>query len=335
MDNYLLDDIDLLEAIEFDLLMQEEDVITEASMYGMKINKENLEDEKFVKELVKKIREDEHILTKNIALTLFIIGAISSLTVVGLPIGILLLVIASKIKSPYELTEKDLKKLDNCFEKTINKLKNKLDKTKEESKKKELSDLIDKLENNRERIYERKAKAEIDARIDKVVNFSKYGKFGIKVGGTEIICDYEDTISDIVKGKYKSEEEIKASFKATKLPFNRIEQFYANGIKSHNDFIKLVKEKGKAANGISFMGGKGYEDSYGKTVIKCLKDKQIVDILSDVHDTTILYSYDDDCCYDWIAEEDNNITKLSVNEFLQASKSVYEDYIKVFKEFNK
>ena len=334
MNNYILEDTDLLTLVEFNLLLDEE-AINEASMYGMKISKENLEDEEFVKELVNKIKEDKHLFTKNLSLTLFVIGAISSITVIGLPIGILLLTIASKIKSPYDLQAKDLKKLDDCFEKTIDKLKKKSSNTKEKSKKEQIENTIKSLEENRERIYERKAKAEVQERLKKIVDFSKYGDHGIKVGSTEILCYLDDIAGNPVSyaKKYNNEEEIKSEFKSSKLPFDKIEQFYVNGVKTHDDFIKLIKAKGKAYNGITLMGGENSYDSYGKTVIKYLKDKQIVVIMSDVHDTTILYSYDDDCCYDWIAEETDDITKISVKDFLQASKTAYEDLIKIYKEF--
>lgn len=334
MHNLFLEDTDLLDIVEINLLLQEE-VITEASIAGMKITKENLEDEKFVKELIKKIKENKHSLRTNTSMLLMIVGIISVLTIVAAPIGILLIAISNSIKTAHDIQEKDLKKLDDCFDKTINKLNNKLSKTKEESKKEELRKVIKDLENNRERIYERKAKAEIQEKLKKVVNLSKYGNHGIKVGSTEIICQLDDIAGDPVAyaKKYNSEEEIKSEFKSSKLPFDKIEQFYANGIKTNADLVKIIKSKGKLHNGIDLMGGEKSYDSYGPTVIKYLKDKQIAVILTDVHDTTILYSYDDDCCYDWIAEEDNEITKISIKDFLQASKTAYEDLVKIYKEF--
>ena len=341
MYDFLLENsIDLLEFVEMNK-SQNKYTITEASISGMKITKENLEDEEFVKELVKKIREDKHSSRTNVSMLLFVVGMISTLTIVAAPIGILLLVIASSIKTAHDIREKDLKKLDDCFEKTINKLNNKLKKTKEESKKDELLKVIKDLENNRERIYERKANAEIQERLKKIVDLSKYGDRGIKVGSTEIICRLPQDWADIditrdpvsYAKKYNSEEDLKSNFtKSSKLPFDNLEQFYASGIKTHADFMKLIKSKGESFNGIDLIGGDSY-DSYGPTVTKILKNKQVVVILSDVHDTTILYSYDDDCCYDWLIEETDDITKISVNDFLKASKTAYEDLVKIYKEF--
>lgn len=334
MNNLFLDDIDLLEAVDMSILLQEE-VINEATIASMKVTKEKLEDEDYVKELVKKIKENKHDLRNNTIKTMFIVGVISTLTIVGAPIGILLMVIASNIKSGNEINQKDLEKLDDCFEKTIDKLKNKLNKTKDESKRKELSRVIEQLEENRERIYERKAKAEIDERLKKVVDFSKYGDHGIKVGKSEIICVFTDGEEDPVKyaNTFNSEKEIQDKFKTNKFPFDKIEQFYANGIKIEADLIKLINSKGKPGNGFQLMGNS--DDSYGPTVTKYLKDKQVEVILTDVHDTCIIYSLDDKCCYDWVGEETDVITKISVNDFLKASKTAYEDLVKIYKEFKK
>lgn len=337
MFNLFLEDGDLLEAVELESQLLQEEVITEASLYGMRITKKNLEDEEFVKELVNKIKSNEHKLRNNIGSILMIIGFISIITIVCIPIGVLLLIITDKIKSGYDIQEKELKKVDDCFEKTINKFKQKLNKTKDEKEKKQLENMINKLENNREHIYERKAKAEIQERLKKVVDFSKYGDFGIKVGSSEIICYFDDVAGDPISysKKYNNENEIKSEFilKSLKLPFNKIEQFYVNGIKSQDDLIKLIKSKGKIYNGVDLMGGENSYDSYGPTVIKYLKDKQVTEILSDVHDTCILYSFDDKCCYNWIGEETDEITKISVKDFLQASKTAYEDLVKMYKEF--
>lgn len=332
MSYLFLEDGDLLEATELECTLEE--VLTEASLYGMKITKENLEDEEFVKELVNKIKSNKHTTRSNVSMWLMIIGLISVVTIVGAPIGLLLIAITKVIKSGYEIQEKELKKVDDCFEKTINKLKQKMNKSKDKDEIEKLKDIIKKLEDNREHIYERKAKEAIQQRLKKVIDFSKYGNHGIKVGSTEIISHIGDIDPMNFAKKYNNEKEIKSEFtKSTKLPFNKIEEFYANGIKSRDDLIKLIKSKGKAYNGTDFMGGEKTYKSYGPTVIKYLKDKQVVELLSDVHDTCILYSFDDDCCYDWVGEESDVITKISVKDFLQASKTAYEDLVKIYKEF--
>ncbi len=332
MDIMFLEDMDLLEAVDLNILIREE-VVNEASIAGLKVTKEKLQDEDFVKDLVKKIRDNDHKTYRDFTMLLLIVGVISTLTVVGAPIGILLIVIASKLKSSNELNEKDLKKLDDCFEKTIDKLRTKLSKTKDESKKKELKDVIKQLENNRERIYEKKEKAEIEERFKKLIDHSKYTDNGIKVGNTQVVCQFIDMGCPVEYAeKHKSVDNLKSEFKMNKLPFNKIEQFYANGIKTQDDLENLIKSKGKLYDGYELMGR---DDSYGPTVTKYLKNKQVCVILTDVHDTTIVYSSDDKCCYDWIAEETNEITKISVKEFLQASKTAYEDLAKIIKEFKK
>lgn len=335
MDNnlFLLDDQDLLESVQMSIALLEEETIQEASIAGLKVTKEKLQDEDFVKDLVKKIKDNDHKTYRDFTMLLLIVGVISTLTVVAAPIGILLIVIFSKLKSANDLNEKDLEKLDTCFEKTIDKLRTKLSKTKDESKKKELKDVIKQLENNRERIYERKERAEIEERFKKLIDHSKYTGNGIKVGSTEVVCQFVDIECPVkFAEKYDSVADLKSELKQTKLPFDKIEQFYANGIKTQDDLEKLIKSKGKLVDGFDLMG---HDDSYGSTVTKYLKNKQVIVILSDVHDTTIVYSDDDKCCYDWIAEETNEITKISVKDFLHASKTTYEDLAKIIKEFKK
>ena len=95
MYNLFLEECDLLESVELANLLNEE-VITEASIAGMKITKENLQDEKFVRELTKKIKNykydknNKNEVKKFVDTLLVIIMFISAITIVLLPITFLL-----------------------------------------------------------------------------------------------------------------------------------------------------------------------------------------------------------------------------------------------------
>lgn len=114
-------EIDLLEMSNIMELFPQE-VVNEMSIAGMKITKENLQDEDFVKELVKKIKRQKEKepgkIINNIALVMSLISLISMLTIVGIPIGLLLLLLSSELLSANTKTnEKDLSKLDDCMQK--------------------------------------------------------------------------------------------------------------------------------------------------------------------------------------------------------------------------
>ena len=149
MFNLFLEDGDLLEAVEIMNLLNEE-VIIETTIAGMKVDKEKLEDEKYVKELIKKIKEENKnqnpkSARNKISGLLALISMISMITIVGIPIGALLLVISFVIMEK-DHTDKDLEKLDDCIEKTIKKLKQRM---KVSKNKDEYNEIINKLEDNK------------------------------------------------------------------------------------------------------------------------------------------------------------------------------------------
>lgn len=43
----------------------------------------------------------------------------------------------------------------------------------------------------------------------------------------------------------------------------------------------------------------------------------------------IIYSYDDDCCYYWGWDDNNYIEKISASDLLKASKTSYDDLMKI------
>lgn len=330
MKNYelglFLEDVDLLDLLEFSSL-QNDEVINEVTIIGMKITKENLEDENFVKNLIKEIRNNKHKLRDNINAILVIAGIISVVTIITAPIGFLLIALSSVIKDSDKINDKDLKKLDDTFEKTITKFNKKLNKVKNEKDKKELKEIIEKLESNREFIYNR---AE-EERIRKLINLSKYDEYyNIKVGSTTLSCEITHILSSKPGKLYEyckdtTLNDIKSEFKLYKdNVFRRLEHLTVNGIKSRADLINYLKDKRKHdANHMEI-------NEYGDKVIKYLKDKTVSIIIElDDDGNNILYCYEDDCCYIWYGSEDNEIYKVSINDLLQASKTSYEDLLKL------
>ena len=335
MINYdlFLEDGDLLDIVEIQKSLIIQDVVNEATIAGMKITKENLEDEKFVKELIKKIKSQKYDTRDKINMLMMVIGFISVISIVLLPVGLLLLAISSVIKTSSEVNEKDLKKLDECFEKTINKLEKQRSKAKNQD---EYDSLIQKLKNNRKNIYNNEKKDESKQKFWSIVNKSKYVENGIKLGKTHLFCEVLDLehIFSVEKDEYDDiVSDIEANLKVNKNDdFTQIEHLYANNVKSHSDLIKYLKNKQiyDQTNGKDDLA----VNEYGPGVQKYLKNKKI-SIVIDLHDNFILYSHDDDCCYLWYAESNDDIEKISTQELLNASKIAYEDLYKVLKAYNK
>lgn len=317
-----LEGTDLLEVVEFYSLFNEE-AVTEASIAGMKITKENLEDEKFVKELISKIRSNPHKFRTNINGLLAIVGLISLITIVLAPIGILLLVITSMIKSGDQINEKTLKTLDDCFVKTIDKLKKKSEKTKDDTKKKELESIIKRLEENQEFIYN----ASEEERIRKLVDMSNYKNYGIKVGNGYLPAEISGYLI-APKGKLyqfcktTTVNDIKEDLKVERNIIRYIEQLYMSNIKTRSDLLKYIKNRN------TYNGNTLAIDEYSSRVKKYLGNKTLSTII-DMEENVVVYSHEDDCCYIWWAEEDDNIVKVTIEELLKASKIAYEDLVKI------
>ena len=328
-----LEDGDLLENVEMMRLIEKEDIITEASIAGMKITKENLQDEKYVKELINKIKNNKHPVRDLINMFLLVVGVISIVSIVAIPVGILIIVLADKIKSSNQINKNDLEKLDKNFDKVIKEFEKSLNKEKDVNKKKDLENIIDQLKHNKESIYNlEKAKQILDS-IDR----SKYNKNGdIKLGSISIDCIIGDILSYNDKSAFdaiKSYSEDKSKlFKNnnTNGSFEYIEQFAANGITSQSEFTKFINNK-TLIKGTQFGMGDYDENS---DVYK-LRNKRFVVIFDDVHDQVILYSVEDKCCYYWVTDDYDYIKKISVQQLLEASKTAYNDLMKVIKEYEK
>lgn len=334
MVNYdlFLEDGDLLDIVEIQKLFTTENIVNEATIAGMKITKEKLEDEEFVKDLVKKIKNQKHATRDTINMLMMIVGFISLLSIVLFPVGLLLLAISSCIKTSSDVNEKDLKKLDSCFEKTIKKLEKQKSRAKN---KEEYEDLIEKLKNNRKNIYNNEKKEESKKKFWSLVNKSKYVENGIKLGKTYMSCQvlYLEYIFTMDKDDYEQlVDDIENELKDNGNEFTQIEQLCANGIKTNSDLLKYLKNK------TVYDHTNGKDDlaisEYGPGVQKYLKNKKI-SIVIDLHDNFILYDYNDNCCYIWYAEDNDDIEKITTQELLNTSKIAYDDLYKVLNAYKK
>lgn len=338
MYNLFLEEADLLEAVEIVNLLNEE-VITETSIAGMRITKENLQDEKFVKELIKEIKnykvdkKDPSSVRKFFNGLFCIIMLISAMSIVLLPVVFLIGAITSRFTAEAK-SEKDLKKLDDCIDKTIKKLENQKSRSKEKEK---YDDAINRLKSNRELIYNRsKALSVIN-----VVDNSKYDDRGcIKVGNISLatlagglseknVTWLDNHLKNLKKyiNKWNKED---FSFSN----FGYIEQLAYYNI-DNNKFLKLIDESSNKGNASSDMFD-DWEDDYLNNKYKKLVNKTLTYVYTEEyhHITYILYCHEDKCCYA-VNLDYESVDKITVQQLLQASKIAYNDMLKLIKEYDK
>ena len=327
---FLLEEMDLLEYVGLNSNEDSDELLNEASLFGMKIDKNNLEDEEYVKELISKAK-DIGKKRENLYTTLMGIGLISMLTIIGIPVGLLLIILTNIcLTSGWKLEEKHLKEIDDCINKTIDKLERKKSKSKDNDEKEKIDDIIKKLKDNQENIYN---KNKVQA-ITNLIDMSKYEDFCIKVGNEEIPCEVGRLIefyggSRRLLDKIKNVEEKGLEYirRPSKSSFSYIESLSANNINTKSDLLKFMNGN---KNNTSYVHNILNDEfnSYGSNVMKCLKNKKLYLVLS-LEDSSVLYSYDDDCCYYWIEEDRDSIYKIETNKLLQASKTAYTDLMKL------
>lgn len=160
MFDLFLEDGDLLEAVEMDMILNES-YIEE----GVKIDKSRLNDIEYVKSVIKEIKHDKN-KKEMIATALMFFGAFSVMTIIGIPVGILIILLAERVLSNLDKVElKDLEKVKKTTEKAISDLTKQYNSSTDKNEKKELKDTINKLE---------KTNKEIIKAMDKIKNPSKY-----------------------------------------------------------------------------------------------------------------------------------------------------------------
>ena len=134
-----------------------DDIINEEKIFGVKVDKNKLNDEAYVKELIKDINKASKGKNKStfIDKIMGILLIISLLSIVGIPVAILLSFLSIEInKVKYDINTKDLKKIDNYLEKCLKKLRDAEAKA-EGKEKKQYQEEIKKIENNRKRLHDK------------------------------------------------------------------------------------------------------------------------------------------------------------------------------------
>lgn len=162
MFDLFLEDGDLLEAVEIMNLINES-YIEES----VKLDKNRLDDIDYIKDIINQIKnsKDKKKTTSNI---LMMFGALSMITIIGIPVGILIVLLSEQISKHAENVEiKDLENIIKTIKKAISDLNAQYESSSDKNAKKELKNTINKLE---------KANKEITISIDKIKNPSKYKK---------------------------------------------------------------------------------------------------------------------------------------------------------------
>lgn len=343
MHNLFLEDGDLLESVEIMSLLNEE-VITETTISGLKVTKENLQDEKFVKDLIKKIKDykvdkkDPNEVQKFFNLLFGILMIIMTMTIVLIPVVLLISVITLRIADHAHIkSQKELQKLDDCLEKTIKKLEKQKQKAKN---KEEYDDAIAKLKSNRELIYNR---SKVLSVVD-IIDSSKYDDIGrIKIGNTMI----ETIVGDIVKNqniahldnKLKQLKSLIDTWDSNKFDIRSI--YHIEQLAHHNidnqKFIKLIESNPAKGRGGELFDG--WDDGFTNNEYRKY-DKIVNKTLTHLYQTDssqityILYCHEDKCCYavnfGWLT-----LDTITISQLLQASKQAYTDLEKLIKEYDK
>lgn len=216
-------------------------IIEEVSLFGLKINKKNLEDEEYVKELLNKIEQLDD--TKNtINIIISVLGFISMLTIIGVPIGLLLFEITKKIdKNREKISKKNLEKINSYIDKSITKLKKSASKASGEEKE-ELEKIINNLEKNKKIV-----KVKTDKEIIKFENDDKFTKsvaldfkkhLESKLKSTSITVGLTD--SDLIYFEYDEYEGTAAEESAY---YNEKSKQIAKAIMSYNKNVLCQKNE--------------------------------------------------------------------------------------------
>ena len=162
MYNLFLEDCDLLEAVEIMNLLNES-YIEES----VKLDKNRLDDMDYVKSIINQIKNNRSKKETTVNILMFF-GAFTAMTIIGLPLGILIIYLATYILSNLDKVElRDLEKVNKTIEKSIIDLNKQYKSSLDKNEKMELKNTINKLE---------KINKEITISMDKIKNPSKYKK---------------------------------------------------------------------------------------------------------------------------------------------------------------
>lgn len=285
----------------------------------LRINKAKLSDENYVKELIKTINntpEKEYKKRSNIEHYLWIAALISMASVVGMPLGILMVEI-SEIIAKVNTKDKEKQHMVDCIDKTIVKLR-KLQKVSKDSEKIEVT--IKKLEKNKKLIKG-------SGKVAGSSNNSIYRNGYIKISGNAYFLSlaanfYDDGVSANEVKKYFDEwdkpvKDLKNLYFETYL-----EEIIGRGF-GYNQIMEYIKLHEGNANYIT-------EDTEKASIKKRIVGKTLTTII-DCDSDCIIYCKEDNCCYKMNLEYEDEFIKLSLPQVLQASMKGHNELKNILK----
>lgn len=286
----------------------------------LRINKAKLSDENYVKELIKTINntpEKEYKKRSNIEYYLCIAALISMASVVGAPLGILMVEI-SEIIAKVNTKDKEKQHMVDCIDKTIVKLK-KLQKVSKDSEKIEAT--IKKLEKNKKLI---KGSGKVAGSSN---NNSIYRNGYIKISGNayflSLAANFYDDGASVNEVKKCLDEWDKPVKDLKNLYFETyLEEIIGRGF-GYNQIMEYIKLHEGNANYI-------IEDTEKASIKKRIVGKTLTTII-DCDSDCIIYCKEDNCCYKMNLEYEDEFIKLSLPQVLQASMKGHNELKNILK----
>lgn len=286
----------------------------------LRINKAKLSDENYVKELIKTINntpEKEYKKRSNIEHYLWIAALISMASVVGMPLGILMVEI-SEIIAKVNTKDKEKQYMVDCIDKTIVKLR-KLQKVSKDSEKIEVT--IKKLEKNKKLI---KGSGKVAGSSN---NNSIYRNGYIKISGNayflSLAANFYDDGASVNEVKKCLDEWDKPVKDLKNLYFETyLEEIIGRGF-GYNQIMEYIKLHEGNANYI-------IEDTEKASIKKRIVGKTLTTII-DCDSDCIIYCKEDNCCYKMNLEYEDEFIKLSLPQVLQASMKGHNELKNILK----
>ena len=285
----------------------------------LRINKAKLSDENYVKELIKTINntpEKEYKKRSNIEYYLCIAALISMASVVGMPLGILMVEI-SEIIAKVNTKDKEKQHMIDCIDKTIVKLR-KLQKVSKDSEKIEVT--IKKLEKNKKLIKG-------SGKVAGSSNNSIYRNGYIKISGNayflSLAANFYDDGASVNEVKKCLDEWDKPIKDLKNLYFETyLEEIIGRGF-GYNQIMEYIKLHEGNANYI-------IEDTEKASIKKRIVGKTLTTII-DCDSDCIIYCKEDNCCYKMNLEYEDEFIKLSLPQVLQASMKGHNELKNILK----
>ena len=311
--------------------LEKDDIIDEATFLGTKIDKNKLDDEDYVKDLIKKIentKQEDYEKRENRKKLFMNLAELSACTVIGIPVCFLFVALATRATLISD-SESELKYIKS----NISKVKNNLEKMKRKNpnEKEKIQKQIDKLEKNEDIIDKKLDKTKKLKSIVGDNNDDKNFKYSI-TRDIYIYTVIESVLDDIKNGtlhveKYKNiiDNWKKEKYNNSYIFEDGLEQLSAAGFTNQSKMMKYLE-----ANKTD------YDDSLSEYAIlddkeKFFKDKHFAFIIGQDSDD-LYYCFEDKCCY--MIYHDDGYYKCTLQQVLSVSDKAYNDLLKIIKEYS-